>query len=40
MKALRAEAEGHDVSTKAYDKGRFEKQVGIDMGELVKSATA
>ncbi len=40
VKALRAEAEGHDVSTKAYDKGRFEKSVGADLGELAKAATA
>ncbi|HEY5154242.1 MAG TPA: amidohydrolase family protein [Acidimicrobiales bacterium] len=38
--ALRAEAEGHDVSTRPYDKGRFTKQVGIDMGTLSKQATA
>lgn len=38
--ALRAEAEGHDVTTKAYDKGRFTKQVGVDLGELAKNATA
>jgi predicted TIM-barrel fold metal-dependent hydrolase len=38
--ALRAEAAGHDVSIHAYDKGRFEKQVGIDMGDLVGKATA
>jgi hypothetical protein len=38
--ALRAEAEGHDVTTKPYDKGRFTKQVGIDLGELAKNATA
>ncbi len=40
MAALRAEAEGHDVTTKAYDKGRFTKQVGVDLGELAKNATA
>jgi predicted TIM-barrel fold metal-dependent hydrolase len=38
--ALRREAADHDVSIKAYDKGRFEKQVGIDLGELVPKATA
>ena len=38
--ALRAEAEGHDVTTKAYDKGRFTKQIGADLGELAKNATA
>lgn len=40
VKALRAEAEGHDVATKAYDKGRFTKSVGADLGELAKQATA
>jgi predicted TIM-barrel fold metal-dependent hydrolase len=38
--ALRAEAAGHDVSTRSYDKGRFEKQVGIEMGRLADQATA
>jgi predicted TIM-barrel fold metal-dependent hydrolase len=38
--ALRAESAGHDVTTKAYDKGRFTKQVGADLGELAKNATA
>ena len=38
--ALRAEAEGHDVSTHPYDKGRFTKQVGVDLGTLSKQATA
>jgi predicted TIM-barrel fold metal-dependent hydrolase len=38
--ALRAEAAGHDVSIRAFDKGRFEKQVGIDLGDLVPRATA
>ncbi|MFD0856529.1 amidohydrolase family protein [Actinomadura adrarensis] len=38
--ALRAEVEGHDVSTKSYDKGRFEKQVGIEMGKLAEQTTA
>ncbi len=38
--ALRAEAEGHDVTTRPYDKGRFTKQVGVDLGELAKQATA
>jgi predicted TIM-barrel fold metal-dependent hydrolase len=38
--ALRAEAAGHDVATRSYDQGRFEKQVGIDMGELAKQTTA
>jgi predicted TIM-barrel fold metal-dependent hydrolase len=38
--ALRAEAAGHDVSIRSYDKGRFEKQVGIEMGRLADQATA
>ncbi len=38
--ALRAEAEGHDVTTKPYDKGRFTKQIGADLGALAKQATA
>jgi predicted TIM-barrel fold metal-dependent hydrolase len=40
VSALRAEAEGHDVTTRAYDKGRFTRQVGVDLGELAKNATA
>ena len=38
--ALRAEAQGHDVTTKPYDKGRFTKQIGADLGALAKQATA
>lgn len=39
--ALRAEAAGHDVSTKSYDKGRFERTgKGIDLGTLSAKATA
>ncbi|GAA3940476.1 amidohydrolase family protein [Actinomadura viridis] len=38
--ALRAEAAGHDVSIRSYDKGRFEKSVGIEMGRLSGQATA
>ncbi|XVQ08261.1 amidohydrolase family protein [Spirillospora sp. CA-255316] len=38
--ALRAEAAGHDVSIRSYDKGRFDKQVGIEMGRLADQATA
>ncbi|GGV35772.1 amidohydrolase [Actinomadura cremea] len=38
--ALRAEAGDHDVSIRSRDKGRFDRQVGIEMGELVKQATA
>lgn len=38
--ALRAEAAGHDVEIRPYDKGRFTKQVGIDIGKLQERATA
>jgi Amidohydrolase len=38
--ALRSEAAGHDVATRSLDKGRFERKVGIDMGEVTKRATA
>ena len=39
--ALRAEAAGHDVSIRSFDKGRFERtHKGIDMGDLAKRATA
>jgi hypothetical protein len=38
--ALRAEAAGHDVSTRAYDKGRFEKGLGADLLKLQEAATA
>ena len=38
--ALRAEAAGHDVSERSYDKGRYEKSVGADLNELQKQATA
>ena len=37
--ALRAEVEGHDVSEKSYDTGRFEKSAP-DLGELQAKATA
>jgi predicted TIM-barrel fold metal-dependent hydrolase len=40
VRALRAEAAGHDVSTRSYDKGRFEKSVGAEIGKLAKMATA
>ena len=41
VEALRAEAAGHDVSTRSYDKGRFERtHAGIDMGALAERATA
>jgi len=38
--ALRAEARGHDVETRAMLKGRHEKQVGIEIGELAARANA
>jgi predicted TIM-barrel fold metal-dependent hydrolase len=38
--ALRAESAGHDVSTHSYDKGRFEKTVGLAASSLQKVATA
>jgi predicted TIM-barrel fold metal-dependent hydrolase len=39
--ALRAEASGHDVSVRSYDKGRFERSGhGVDLGTLSKAATA
>jgi predicted TIM-barrel fold metal-dependent hydrolase len=38
--ALRAEAGDHDIEIRAFDKGRFTKQIGIDLGELEAKATA
>ena len=38
--ALRAEAAGHDVSIRAYDKGRFTARKGVDLGKLAARATA
>jgi predicted TIM-barrel fold metal-dependent hydrolase len=39
--ALRAEAEGHDVSIRSYDKGRFERpKDGVDIGTIAARATA
>jgi hypothetical protein len=40
VRALRSEAGDHDVSIRPYDKGRFEKQVGIEIGKLASKATA
>ena len=37
--ALRAEVEGHDVSTRSYDTGRFEKSAP-DLMDLQARATA
>jgi predicted TIM-barrel fold metal-dependent hydrolase len=39
--ALRAEAAGHDVEIRPFDKGRFQRSGhGTNLGELAKSATA
>lgn len=38
--ALRAEAGDHDVTIRPFDKGRFAKRIGIDVGELQAKATA
>jgi predicted TIM-barrel fold metal-dependent hydrolase len=38
--ALRAEAGDHDVSIRSHDKGRFQRQVGADLGKLAAKATA
>lgn len=38
--ALRAEVAGHDVSIRAYDKGRYADAKKISLGQLAKSATA
>jgi len=38
--ALRAESPGHDVAVRSFDKGRFERRVGIDIGTLAARATA
>jgi hypothetical protein len=38
--ALRQEAGDHDVEIRPFDKGRFTKQVGIDVGTLQEKATA
>ena len=38
--ALRAEAAGHDVSIRSFDKGRFERKLGIDVGAMQERATA
>jgi hypothetical protein len=38
--ALRAGAAGHDVSIRSFDQGRFERQIGIDLGELAQKSTA
>jgi predicted TIM-barrel fold metal-dependent hydrolase len=41
VKALRAEAAGHDVSIRSMDKGRYERNNrGIDLGPMAERATA
>jgi predicted TIM-barrel fold metal-dependent hydrolase len=41
VRALRAEAAGHDVEIRSYDKGRFTRSgQGVDLGELAAKATA
>jgi predicted TIM-barrel fold metal-dependent hydrolase len=41
VSALRAEAPGHDVSVRSYDKGRFTRSgTGADLGKLAARATA
>jgi len=41
VRALRAEAAGHDVSIRSFDKGRFERtHKGTDLGRLAERATA
>ncbi|WP_067889515.1 amidohydrolase family protein [Nocardia vaccinii] len=36
--ALRAEAGDHDVATRSYDHGRFERKVGVSLGSFSKAA--
>jgi hypothetical protein len=39
--ALRAEAPGHDVAIRSYDKGRFTRSgKGVELGKLAAQATA
>ncbi len=38
--ALRAEAVGHDVATRSFDHGRFERQQGINAADIAARATA
>jgi len=37
---LRAEAAGHDVREHSYDRGRYQRAQGIEMGRLAGRATA
>ncbi len=34
-----AEAGDHDVSIRSFDKGRYERRVGIEIGKLAEKAT-
>jgi predicted TIM-barrel fold metal-dependent hydrolase len=38
--ALRAGVAGHDVSIRSLDQGRFEKSVGVSLGQMHEKATA
>lgn len=38
--ALRAEAAGHDVSVRSHDHGRFERTVGIPLGQMAARVKA
>jgi len=38
--ALRAEAGDHDVAVRSFDKGRYERRKGIEIGKLAAKATA
>jgi predicted TIM-barrel fold metal-dependent hydrolase len=38
--ALRSEVPDHDVSVRSYDKGRFERRAGVNLGALASKATA
>ena len=37
---LRAEAGDHDVAIRSFDKGRYERRAGIEIGKLAAKATA
>ncbi|MCK9898434.1 amidohydrolase family protein [Frankia sp. AgB32] len=38
--ALRAASADHDVSIRSFDQGRFERQVGVSLGDIASGATA
>jgi hypothetical protein len=40
VRALRVEAGDHDVAVRSYDKGRFERHAGVEIGKLAAKATA